>query len=328
MKLARIRYFARLAGSSLMLVFVVLLIMFVLLEVAPGDPIQALVGNMPVTDAFREQMTRAYGLDRSLAERFLAYLGNILTGNLGVSFANKEPVIDLIVDRLGNTMILMLPALVLSSVGGIVLGAIAARTRSRLLDGFISSVAVAGFSIPSFWLALLLIMLFSVTLGWLPSQGMNSFTKTGVSLQYLILPVLSLTMGELAFKTRIMRSSMIEVLGQDYIDTARSKGLSSFQILRKHGLLNSMLPMVSVIGYSLGFMLAGSVLVEKVFGWPGMGLLLYDSIKRSENLVVMGILLIATLIIVIVNILTEFVYEMVDPRIRARNKAARDGVAL
>jgi peptide/nickel transport system permease protein len=311
-------HYARLLGSSLLLVFVVILVMFMLLELAPGDPVQALVGSMPVTEAFREQMTIAYGLVRPLGERFLAYLGNILTGNLGESFANKQPVIDLIMGRLGNTLLITIPALVLSSVGGILLGALAARTRSRVKDGTISFLAVAGFSIPSFWLALLLIMLFSVQLGWLPSQGMNSFTSNGISIPHLILPVVSLALAELAFKARIMRSSMIEVLGQDYIDTARSKGLGSMEILRRHGLLNAMLPMVSVIGYSLGYTLAGSVLVEKVFGWPGMGLLLYDSIQRSENLVVMGILLIMTIVIVIVNILTDVVYGLVDPRIRAR----------
>lgn len=318
-----IKHYGKLLLSSLILIFVVILVMFILLELAPGDPIQSLVGAMPVTDAFREQMTIAYGLDRPLHERFFAYVTNVLQGNLGESFANKQPVLDLIMGRLGNTLILTIPATILASIGGIYLGAVAARTRSKFKDSTISTLAVAGFSIPSFWLALLLVLLFSVTLGWLPSQGMGSFTGGGVQFRNLILPVLAFTVGELAFNTLIMRSSMIEVLGQDYIDTARSKGLSSMQLLRKHGLLNSMLPMVSVIGYSFGLTLAGSVLIEKVFGWPGMGLLLYDSIQRSENLVVMGVLLITTVAVVIVNILTDITYGLVDPRIRARYRAQR-----
>lgn len=318
-----VKHYAKLLGSSLVLIFVVIFVMFVLLELAPGDPVQSLVGAMPVTDAFREQMTIAYGLDRPLFERFLAYISNILTGNLGESFANKQPVLDLILGRLGNTLMLTIPATIIASVGGIYLGAIAARTRSRVKDGAISTLAVAGFSIPSFWLALLLVLLFSVTLGWLPSQGMGSFTGGGVEFKNLILPVIAFAVGELAFNTLIMRSSMIEVLGQDYIDTARSKGLTGMEILRKHGLLNSMLPMVSVIGYSFGLTLAGSVLIEKVFGWPGMGLLLYDSIQRSENMVVMGVLLITTVAVVIVNILTDIAYGLVDPRIRARYRAQR-----
>lgn len=320
-------HYAKMIGSALILIFVVITIMFFLLEIAPGDPIQSLVGQVPVSDEFRAQMTAAYGLDRPLPERYATYLFNIITGNLGFSYSNQQPVLDLIMGRLGNTLILTIPALVISSVLGILLGAIAARTRSKALDGGISSIAIASFSLPNFWLALLLIMLFAVQLGWLPAQGMSSFTSSGLSIRHMILPVISLAIAEIAFKMRIMRSSMIEVLGQDYIDTARSKGLSKNQILWRHGMLNSMLPMVSVIGYSAGFTLAGSVLIEKVFGWPGMGQLLYDSIQRSDNMIVMGVLLIITITVVIVNILTDIVYGIVDPRIRARMRRAVGGTA-
>ncbi|PPF79323.1 ABC transporter permease [Subtercola sp. Z020] len=318
-----LRYYGRLIGSSVLLIFVVILVMFLLLEIAPGDPIQSLVGQVPVTEEFRRQMTATYGLDRPLFERFVSYVANVATGNLGYSFANREPVTELILQRLGNTLVLTLPSLVISSIGGILLGTAAARTRSKVKDGAISFAAVAGFSIPSFWLALLLIMLFAVSLGWLPAQGMASYGSKGLSVPHLILPLIALAIPELAFKARIMRSTMIGVLGEDYIDTARSKGLSSFEILRRHGLLNSMLPMVSVIGYSLGFTLAGAVTVEKVFGWPGMGMLLYTSIQTGENMVVMGILLVVAITVVIVNILTDLVYGLVDPRIRARSRMSR-----
>jgi len=311
--------------SALILIFVVITVMFFLLEIAPGDPIQSLVGQVPVSDAFREQMNAAYGLDRPLVERYFTYLYNIVTGNLGFSYSNQQPVLDLILGRLGNTLWLTIPSLILSSLGGILLGAIAARTRSKALDGTISSLSIATFSIPNFWLALLLIIVFAVTLGWLPAQGMNSFTSSGISVRHMILPVVSMAVAELAFKMRVMRSSMIEVLGQDYIDTARSKGLTNNQILWRHGMLNSMLPMVSVIGYSAGFTIAGSVLIEKVFGWPGMGQLLFDSIQRSDNMVVMGILLIITIVVVIVNIITDVVYGLVDPRIRARMRREAGG---
>ncbi|WP_378144433.1 ABC transporter permease [Cnuibacter sp. UC19_7] len=313
-------HYAKLIASSAILIFVVILVMFLLLELAPGDPIQALVGQVPVSDEFRRQMTETYGLDRPLPERFLSYIGNILTGNLGYSYANRQPVAELILGRLGNTLALTIPSLVISSVGGILLGAAAARTRSKVKDGAISFAAVAGFSIPSFWLALLLIMLFAVTLGWLPAQGMSSYGSPGFSPQYFVLPLIALAVPELAFKARVMRSTMIGVLGEDYIDTARSKGLSPFGVLRSHGLLNSMLPMVSIIGYSLGFTIAGAVTVEKVFGWPGMGMLLYTSIQTGENMVVMGILLVVAITVVLVNILTDVVYGLVDPRIRARHR--------
>ncbi|NJC63144.1 ABC transporter permease [Planosporangium flavigriseum] len=323
MKIAFVGHYLRLLASSMLLVFSVVVIMFLLLELAPGDPIQGLVGQMPVTDEFRASMVEAYGLDRPIHERFIAYVANVATGNLGYSYANQASVGGLIVDRLGNTLLLTVPALVLSSVAGIVLGAIAARTRSRRVDGALSFTAIAGFSVPSFWLGLLLILIFASMLGWLPAQGMSSYTSTGVSIRHMVLPVIALAVTETAFKLRVMRSSMIEVLGQDYIDTARSKGLTGNQVLWRHGILNSMLPMVSVIGYSTGFTLAGSVLVEKVFGWPGMGLLLYESIQRSENMVVMGVLLVIAVTVVVVNILTDVVYGIVDPRVRARLHRAR-----
>lgn len=318
-----LRYCLRMLVSSAGLVLAVIAIMFGLLELTPGDPIQALVGDMPVTDQYRAEVTAQYGLDRPPAERFVSYLVNILRGDLGYSVANQESVASLIAERLGNTLLLMIPALVLSSVGGIALGAVAARTRSRAVDGGLSMVALAAFSIPGFWLGLLGILVFAVLLDWLPAQGMSSFTSTGLSIPHMILPVATLTVAELAFVLRVMRSSMIEVLGQDYIDTARSKGLTRRQVLWRHGLMNSMLPVVSVIGYSLGFTLAGSVLVEKVFGWPGMGLLLYDSVQRSENMVVMGVLLVVSVTVVVVNLLTDVVYGAVDPRVLVRLRRAR-----
>lgn len=313
----------RLAVSSLVLVLTVVVLVFVFLELAPGDPIQTLVGDVPVSEEFRQQMIVAYGLDQPAHVRLLSYLGQVLTGDLGYSVAHGQPVATIIGERLGNTLLLTIPALVLSSIGGIVLGTIAARTRRTSVDDLVSVGAIVGFSIPGFWLGLILILVFSVGLGWLPSQGTGPIGQPGLHLEYLVLPLISLALAELGFKTRIMRSSMIEVLGQDYIDTARSKGLTSLQILRHHGLLNSMLPMVSVIGYSLGFAIAGAVVIEKVFSWPGMGLLLYESLQRGENLVVIGILLVMTVIIVIVNALTDVVYGLLDPRVRAKLSHAK-----
>ena len=225
----------------------------------------------------------------------------------------------LVWDKLQNTLIMTIPALILSSALGIAIGAWSATTRNRVLDNILSMASIALFSLPGFWVGLMLILVFAVRLDWLPTQGMRSFTSTSAfSLPHLILPVMTLTITEFAFKMRLMRASMIEVLGQDHIDTARSKGLSRARILWSHALPNSMLPMVTVIGYSIGYTVAGTVLVEKVFGWPGMGLLLYDSIQRSENLVVMAILFVASVSIIVINLLTDVVLGLVDPRIRNR----------
>ena len=308
----------RVLGSAVILLLVVVTILFLLLEIAPGDPIQTLVGDVPVSETLRAQLTASFGLDKPIWERYLIYVGNVLTGNLGVSFGTQVPVSDLIAERIGNTIALAVPAFVISTTGGIVLGSIAARTRKRWFDGLLSGTAVGLFSLPNFWLGLMLIMFFSISLGWLPTQGKAPFGQEGIHLEYLILPVLTMASTELAFKLRIMRSSMIESLGQDYIDTARSKGLSSSAVLWRHALPNALLPMVTVAGYSLGFILAGSVLVERVFGWPGMGLLFIGAIERQDTFVVLGIVIVITITILIVNVLTDIVYGIIDPRLRAR----------
>lgn len=312
-------HIGRLLISSFLLFLAVITVLFFLLEISPGDPVQALVGDVPISDAVRAQLVAAYGLDEPLLVRYFTYLGNVLTGDLGYSYAtNSQPVLDIILSRAGNTLALAIPAFILSTVGGIVLGSIAARTRSRWLDGGISGTAVGLFSVPNFWLGMLLILVFSIWLGWLPTGGMAPYGQTGIRVQYLVLPVITMATTELAYKTRIMRSSMIESLGQDFIDTARSKGLSPRRVLWRHAVPNALLPMISVAGYSLGFILAGSILVERVFGWPGMGLLFFDAIERKNNMVALGIVIVLTITIIIVNILTDVVYGLVDPRLRAR----------
>ena len=316
-------HYGKLFASSLLLLLVVITLMFLLLQLAPGDPIQTLVGDVPVSEDLRAQLTATFGLDKPVYEQFLIYLGNVLTGNLGVSFGTQMPVLSLILARLGNTLALAVPAFILSTLGGIVVGAIAAHTRKRWLDSGLSGGAVALFSIPDFWLGLMLMMLFSYTLGWTPIQGKSPHGEAGISWEYAILPVITMAVMSLAYKARIMRSSMIESLGQDFIDTARSKGLSSNRVLWRHGLPNALLPMVTVSGYSLGFILAGSVIVEKVFSWPGMGLLFIDSIERQDNFVVLGVVIFITVTILIVNILTDIVYGIVDPRLRARFRPVR-----
>lgn len=313
------RRFLRWLVSAAVLVLVVVTIMFLLLELTPGEPIQALVGNMPVPDDVREGLARQFGLDRPLLERYLTYMANMLTGDFGFSYASRQEVLPLVFDRLGNTLLMVVPALVISSVLGILLGAWAAATRNRTLDNLLSMSSIALFSLPVFWVGLMLILVFSVNLRWLPPQGMRSYTSTGAfSIPHLVLPVVTMTITEFAFKMRLMRASMIEVLGQDYIDTARSKGLTRRRILWSHALPNSMLPMITVIGYSIGYTIAGTVLIEKVFGWPGMGMLLYDSIQRSENLVVMAILFVTAVIIIVVNLVTDILLGVADPRIRNR----------
>lgn len=313
----------RLLLSSFLLFLAVLTTLFFLLEIAPGDPVQTLMGDNPVSDEFRAQVVAAFGLDRPLLERYAIFIGNVLTGDLGYSFGTSMTVAELIASRIGNTLALALPAFALSTIGGMILGALAARTRSRVLDAAISGSAVAFFSIPNFWLGLVLIMIFATTLGWLPTQGSAPYGQQGIVVSYLVLPVLTMASTELAYKTRIMRSSVIEALGGDFVDTARSKGLSPRRVLWRHALPNALLPMITVSGYSLGFTFAGAVVVERVFGWPGMGLLLYDAVQRNNTQLVLGIVVVITLSIIVINLLTDIAYGFADPRLRARLRAGR-----
>lgn len=313
----------RLLLSSFLLFLAVLTTLFFLLEIAPGDPVQTLMGDNPVSDEFRAQVVAAFGLDRPLLERYAIFIGNVLTGDLGYSFGTSMTVAELIASRIGNTLALALPAFALSTIGGMILGALAARTRSRVLDAAISGSAVAFFSIPNFWLGLVLIMIFATTLGWLPTQGSAPYGQQGIVVSYLVLPVLTMASTELAYKTRIMRSSVIEALGGDFVDTARSKGLSPSRVLWRHALPNALLPMITVSGYSLGFTFAGAVVVERVFGWPGMGLLLYDGVQRNNTQLVLGIVVVITLSIIVINLLTDIAYGFADPRLRARLRAGR-----
>lgn len=313
----RLIHYGKLVLSSFVLFLVVISVLFLLLEASPGDPVLAILGDTPVTDEFLEKMRQTYGLDRPMWERYFIYIGNVLTGNLGYSYLHAgSPVLTLVLERIGPTLALAIPAFLISTAGGLVFGAIAARTRKGWLDSLISGSAIALFSVPNFWLGMLLLLSFSIELGWLPIQGASPRGVSGIHVEYLILPVLTMATSELAYKTRIMRASVIESLGQDYIDTARSKGLTEREVLWRHALPNALLPMVTVAGYSLGFMVAGSVVTERVFGWPGMGLMFVESVERGNNQVVLGIVIVLTFAIIVVNILTDMLYGLVDPRVR------------
>ena len=317
MKAAGIHY-AKLLLSSIILLIAVITALFLLLEMAPGNPIQALLGDAPRSPEFEAQMIQRFGLDQPLWRRYLTYLGNVATGDLGVSAISGRSVTSLVASRAPYTLVLAFWSLVFSTVVSVIFGAIAARTRRKGLDASISGGSIVFFSIPNFWLGLMLIWLFAVVLGWLPASGASPHGEVGIEAKHLLLPLVTTAMSSLALKTRIMRTSTIEALSQDYIDTARSKGLTSRQVLFRHGLPNALLPIVTVIGLNVGNLLAGSVVIERVFGWPGMGLLMVDAINQKDNMVVLGVTIIFTVMIVVANILTDVVYGIVDPRLRAR----------
>ncbi|WP_194396301.1 ABC transporter permease [Microbacterium atlanticum] len=315
---SRLIHYAKLIGSSLILLLVTIVLVFLLLELAPGNVVDTMIGQTAVSPEFRAALEARYGLNEPVFQRLLIYLGNVLTGNLGTSAVSNQPVLEIILGRFVNTLYLVVPALILSTVLGISLGAIAARTRSKLLDNTISYTSLAAFSIPTFWLGMMLVLVFSIGLGWLPAQGMKDYTTSApVSITHLVLPVTALALSQIAFTVRVMRTTTIEVLGQDYIDTARSKGLSRSQVVRNHAILNSMLPMISIIGYNAAWAVTGVIFVERVFGWPGMGLLVYDAINSRDTMLVMGIVIFSAALVIIINIITDVAYGWADPRLRA-----------
>jgi peptide/nickel transport system permease protein len=293
-----------------------------LIQLAPGDPATILVGDFPAPPAYVAQVRHQFGLDQPIPVRILRYVEQVLHGNLGYSFANRQPVGSLILDRLGATLELTLTALALASVLGILLGIIAARRPGGRLDMTVQTVSLAGYSLPEFWLGQLLILGFSLWLRWLPAQGAESlrgvppgFAGFLDHLRYLVLPVTALALRYLALIARVTRTSMLEVLSADYILAVRARGASERMVLFAHALRNAAAPVLNVIGYNLGFVLGGSALIETVFGWPGIGRLLFDSISARDYPVMMGILLLISASVVMANLLTDLIHRLIDPRI-------------
>jgi peptide/nickel transport system permease protein len=301
----------------------VVFIVFVLLQFTPGDPVQAIVGQYPAPPAFRASLTAEYHLNSPVWARFWYFLVNLAHGNLGYSFASNESVGGLIADRLPNTLLLASSGFIVGILIGAVIGVITATSQQRGVDTLITSGVLVAYAIPSFWLGQLLVIYFAVRLDWFPTQGMAPLDSnaTGIywvmeRLSYLALPMLTYAVYEAARVTRLTRVGVIETLGQGYMITARMKGLSRPQIIRGHVLRNSALPVVTAMGYSFAVAMGGSVLIETVFSWPGIGLLLVDSIKRRDNQVVIGVVLVIAVAVIVMNLLVDLAHAWLDPRIR------------
>jgi peptide/nickel transport system permease protein len=304
------------------LILAIAALLFAIIHLAPGDPVQALVGDFPAPEEYVKKVREDFGLDRPLIVQFGRYVGALARGDLGFSFVYRKPVAALILERAGATALLTLTAIAFASVVGIVLGVVAARRPFSLLDACVSGGSVVGFSIPVFWLAQLLILLFAVVLGWFPAQGMTSVRERYEGwahvqdvAAHLLLPAFALSLRFIGMTARLARSSMLEVLGRDYVRTAQAKGVGDVRVLLGHALPNALLPVVTLIGYNLGFVLAGSALVETVFGWPGMGRLLYDSVFARDAPVLLGIMVTVSLTVVTANLVTDLLYAYIDPRI-------------
>ena len=311
---------------ALGMLLAVVVLNFLLLQIAPGDIADTIIGEMGGATAEIEAEIRAsYGLDRPVAEQLLVYVGNIASGDLGYSYYFNRPVLEVILGRVPATLILVIAALLFAIVVGTLLGVVAARRPNGWFSHVVTVLALVGYSAPVFWTGLMLLILFASIVPVFPVSGMVSPVFDGglaariVEIAYhLVLPALTLGIIYLAQYSRLSRASMLDVLGADYIRTARAKGLAERVVVYKHALRNAILPVVTIAGLQFGQLFAGAVLVETVFNWPGMGLLAYDSILRRDTPTIMGVLLFSALLVILANMATDFAYRLIDPRIRGR----------
>ncbi len=302
----------RLSGACLVVLGVVSIV-FLLLHLVPGDPVEIMLGES-ASAADRQALRGALGLDRPLHEQYLGYIGGLATLDLGTSIHYRQPVTDLLLDRLPATGLLAGVTLLLTVVLALPLGIVAAIRRNTHWDTGAMGFSLLGVSIPNFWLGPLLILVFSLWLGWLPVSGQGGVAS-------VILPALTLGTGLAAVLSRMVRSSMLEVLHEDYLRTARAKGLSPRRVILRHALRNAMLPVITLMGLQLGALLAGAVITETVFSWPGVGLLTIEAIQSRDYPVVQACVLLISVTYVIVNLLTDLAYAWVDPRIRLGTSA-------
>jgi peptide/nickel transport system permease protein len=305
------------------MILAVIIVTFLLVRLAPGDPTYILVGEVG-DESFVRAARERLGLDKPLYEQFVIYISNVFRGDLGYSYLRSEPVAKLIVERIPATLLLVLTAMFISALIGIIVGTIAAAKRGAA-DLTLSTLSIVGISIPYFWLAQIILIIFAVWLGVFPLGGMVSVGHDYQGLQYFIdvvyhltLPAMTLAIFNIAFTTKITRGSVQEALTQDYILTARAKGIPESRVVFRHALRNALIPVVTYTGFNTGVLLVGAILTETVFAWPGMGSLLYDSIRLRDYPVVLGIFIYGSIIVVLANLLVDILYGILDPRIRLR----------
>lgn len=317
-------YVTRRLIYGLVLLVGVLVLNFFLIHAAPGDPAQAIAGEMAgANPKVLAEIRTSYGLDKPILTQLGIYLASVATGNLGMSYYFNQPVIMLIGARVGPTILLVFSSQVIALPVGVAIGVLAARRPDGVLSAIVAVVSTVGYAAPVFWSGIMLIILFASVWPIFPVDGMTGarfeggyFAHIGDVLYHLVLPASTLAIIFLAQYSRLSRSSMIEVLGADYVRTARAKGLSERKVIFKHALRNALLPIVTVVGIQFGNLISGALLVESVFNWPGMGRLAFESVLRRDYPTLLGILFFAALMVVVANILTDISYRFVDPRIR------------
>ena len=303
-----IQYFLNRLLQAIPVLLGVIIITFVLMYIIPGDPVVSMVGER-YSEETVQRLRQELHLDDPLPLQFLRYVGNVLQGNFGNSFITGEPVAALIIEKFPNTMMLAITAMFFGILIGLTAGIMSSVHPGSFMDRGIMVLALAGISAPVFWVGLILVLVVGVMLQWLPPTGFGG-------IEYLILPALTLGLRSAAYLARLTRATMLEVLSHDYIRTARSKGLPEWKVFIKHAFPNTLIPVITIIGTDFGSYLSGAVLTESIFGWPGIGRLALEAIMKRDFPVIQGTVLFMAIMFVLMNVLVDLLYGVVDPRIR------------
>ena len=322
----RLNFIARRLVKAAFVLLAIVVLNFFLIRAAPGDPAAVMAGEAGAADEkFLQQLEERFGLDKPIHEQLWIYVSDIVVLDMGFSYRQQEPVADLIFERLPATLLLTGTAFAISILLGILLGALAAARAGRWADSAITVFALIFYATPLFWIALMSILLFSVYLGWLPAFGMarvgSGFTGLDYALdvaQHLVLPALTLGLFFMAIYTRMTRASMLEVFDQDFVKTARAKGVKPGRITRVHVLRNAILPVITLAGIQAGQIVGGAVLTETVFAWPGIGRLMFDALLQRDYNLLLGIFFVSSAMVILFNLITDVVYTFVDPRIELK----------
>ncbi len=315
--------------NAIALLLAVIVLNFLLIHLAPGSIVDTIAGEMGgITPEVMAKIEAEYGLDKPLYEQMFLYISKVAQGDLGYSFFYNAPVAGLIWEALPQTLLLVITALSLALVVGTIFGVIAARKPNGLFSYFITILSLVGFSAPVFWTGIMLLIGFASMIPIFPPAGMADPSIEAGSLAYyidvlhhMILPVVSLSLIYLAFYSRLSRASMLDVMGSDYVRTARAKGLSERVVIYKHALRNALIPLVTIAGLQFAQIISGAVLVEAVFTWPGLGTVALEAILRRDGPTILGILFFSAVVVIIFNLLTDLTYNLIDPRIRVGAKS-------
>ncbi len=324
------RYILSRLAWGVVTICVIISVNFMILKLVPGDPVVALIGDYPAPPEYVAQVRREYGLDQPTVVQFRNYGLSMLRGDFGYSFVNKKAVLPLILERAQYTLLLILPAIAIAFLLGISLAMLTASRPGGALNSLVSALVMFGYSMPAFWLGQVLVLVFAVSLSWLPAAGLRSLRVEQTGLAgirdiglHMIMPLLCIVSFKLATILRVARSSIAGVLNDDFVTTARAKGARRARVLWLHVLPNALVPIIIVLGYSLGHALTSSILVETVFAWPGLGTLFVRSIESRDYPVLQGILVLSTVLVVAGNLVADVLAALADPRVR-RNIGTRD----